>query len=142
MITTGSIALGAVGAVFSAVAGDLGKKVAVAIPERLKRLKAVREVFRSPEQVLLPSFLTKALQDVEIVVGSHFGELTEPVAALLSDFRDCDLPLRMVEARLIGVEAPGALAAFEELFVLHFPDRPSACAARDPKSRFVPGGSI
>jgi hypothetical protein len=99
----------------------LGRSSPLVFLNALKRSKAVRNVFRSPGQVVLPSFLTKALEDVEIVVGSHLGDLTEPVAGLLRDLRDSELPLRMVEARLLGLDLPGASAAFEEIFRVNFP---------------------
>lgn len=98
---------------------QLLEKGLIGFLRKFRRLARVSKAFDLKKAPLPPPIAT-ALADIETVVGSRKGILTESLQGFLLALRDTELPIRLAEAGFLAQPSPGTFAAFRTLFELHF----------------------
>src|SRR3979411_2522137 len=98
--------------IVGALAADLIKKSAINLYSTVRRLKNVSGAFADPDQSLLDEALGLSFKDLERVFGSYAGILTEPLHKFLVSLYNSSLPSRMMQMRILDLDAPGTRYAF------------------------------
>jgi hypothetical protein len=87
---------------------------------RYRRHNAIKRAFEGNSSRWLNPSLDTALRDIEQFIGSGLGVLDADFAEFLRAFRDTEIPVRMLQAKLLSATDEGSRSVFGELFRTHF----------------------